>query len=33
MRTSDSLRKTYGETLVELGQDNKDTVLIEAHLG
>ena len=33
MRTSDSLRKTYGETLVELGKDNKDIVLMEADLG
>jgi transketolase len=33
MRTSDSLRKTYGETLVELGKDNKDIVLLEADLG
>jgi transketolase len=27
------LRKTYGETLVELGKDNKDIVLMEADLG
>jgi len=33
MRTSDSLRKTYGETLVELGENNKDIVLLEADLG
>ncbi|QEN09184.1 transketolase family protein [Oceanispirochaeta crateris] len=33
MRTSDSLRKTYGETLVELGKDNKDIVMLEADLG
>ena len=33
MRTSDSLRKTYGETLVELGRDNKDIVMMEADLG
>ncbi len=33
MRTSDSLRKTYGETLVELGEKNKDIVLLEADLG
>jgi transketolase len=33
MRTSDSLRKTYGETLVELGRENKDIVLLEADLG
>ncbi|MPM36915.1 1-deoxy-D-xylulose-5-phosphate synthase [bioreactor metagenome] len=33
MRTSDSLRKTYGETLVELGKDNKAIVLMEADLG
>ncbi|ADY12348.1 transketolase family protein [Sphaerochaeta globosa] len=33
MRTSDSLRKTYGETLVELGKDNKNIVLMEADLG
>ncbi len=33
MRTSDSLRKTYGETLVELGQENKDIVMLEADLG
>ena len=33
MRTSDSLRKTYGETLVELGKDNTDIVMMEADLG
>ncbi len=33
MRTSDSLRKTYGETLVELGKNNKDIVMLEADLG
>ena len=33
MRTTDSLRTTYGETLVELGKDNKDIVLLEADLG
>ena len=33
MRTSNSLRKTYGETLVELGKDNKDIVVMEADLG
>ena len=33
MRTSDSLRKTYGETLVELGKDNKNIVMMEADLG
>lgn len=33
MRTSDSLRKTYGETLVELGKDNTNIVLLEADLG
>jgi len=33
MRTSDSLRKTYGETLVELGKDNKEIVMLEADLG
>lgn len=33
MRTSDSLRKTYGETLVELGKENKAIVLLEADLG
>lgn len=33
MRTSDSLRKTYGETLVELGKDNKHIVMLEADLG
>jgi transketolase len=33
MRTSDSLRKTYGETLVELGEKNTDIVMLEADLG
>lgn len=33
MRTSDSLRKTYGETLVELGEKNKNIVMLEADLG
>jgi len=33
MRSSDSLRKTYGETLVELGKENKDIVMLEADLG
>jgi len=33
MRTSDSLRKTYGETLVELGRENKQIVMLEADLG
>ena len=33
MRTSDSLRKTYGETLVELGKENKEIVVLEADLG
>ncbi len=33
MRTTDSLRTTYGETLVELGKDNKDIVMLEADLG
>ncbi len=33
MRTSDSLRKTYGETLVELGENNKNIVMLEADLG
>lgn len=28
-----SLRTTYGETLVELGKDNKDIVVLEADLG
>jgi transketolase len=29
----ESLRKAYGETLVELGQENKDVVVLEADLG
>jgi transketolase len=29
----ESLRKAYGETLVELGQENKDIVALEADLG
>ena len=33
MRTTDSLRTTYGETLVELGKENKDIVMLEADLG
>ena len=33
MRTSDSLRKTYGETIVELGETNKNIVMLEADLG
>ena len=33
MRTSDSLRKTSGETLVELGEKNTDIVMLEADLG
>ncbi|MFA5699508.1 MAG: transketolase C-terminal domain-containing protein [Sphaerochaeta sp.] len=33
MRSSNSLRKTYGETLVELGKENKDIVMLEADLG
>lgn len=33
MRTSDSLRKTYGETLVALGRENTDIVMLEADLG
>ncbi len=33
MRTSDSLRKTYGETLVELGKEHTDIVMMEADLG
>lgn len=33
MRTTKSLRTTYGETLVELGKDNEDIVLLEADLG
>lgn len=33
MRSSDSLRKTYGETLVDLGKTNKNIVLLEADLG
>ena len=33
MRTSDSLRKTYGETLVELGKEYTDIVMMEADLG
>ncbi len=33
MRTSDSLRKTYGETLVEQGEKNKNIVMLEADLG
>lgn len=33
MRTSNNLRRTYGETLVELGKENPDIVMLEADLG